>query len=326
MNKIKEDIKNHTFEKVYLLYGEEDFLREDYKKRLFRAVTGDDTMNTLVISGREFTKEEAEEFTNTLPFFAEKRVLLLEDTELFQHSSEGFSSWLETLPETAVVIFSETKIDKRNALYKKVNSIGYVSEFAFLNEDNRKKFILKELKEHDLKIQNEAFDLLLEYLPENLFDIQNELKKLIDYCLEKDFVTAEDVRTVVSPRLENRIFEMISDIASGDRKPALTKYYELLSLKEAPMKILSLLSREFYRLLVIKKSKSAGMSDSETVKALGIYPSILWKFKKEAAKFSEEMLFSIVNELLLTEYKIKTGDLADQTAIELLLFSLTEHK
>lgn len=48
MQTINEDIKNGTFKPVYLLYGEEAFLKQSYKKKLRAAITGDDTMTTII--------------------------------------------------------------------------------------------------------------------------------------------------------------------------------------------------------------------------------------------------------------------------------------
>ena len=45
MKTINQDIKEENFRPVYLLYGEEDFLRRAYKNRLKEAIVGDDTMN-----------------------------------------------------------------------------------------------------------------------------------------------------------------------------------------------------------------------------------------------------------------------------------------
>ena len=45
MQTLDEDIKKREFKRVYLLYGEENFLKRSYKNRLKEAVLGDDTMN-----------------------------------------------------------------------------------------------------------------------------------------------------------------------------------------------------------------------------------------------------------------------------------------
>ena len=49
MKQIAEDIKQNNFKQVYLLHGEERYLRRQYKDKLMHALSNDgDTMNTHV--------------------------------------------------------------------------------------------------------------------------------------------------------------------------------------------------------------------------------------------------------------------------------------
>ena len=55
MKKIQEQIKNRDFAKVYLLYGEEEYLKRYYKKQLVQAVLKDtDQMNYSAYEGKAF--------------------------------------------------------------------------------------------------------------------------------------------------------------------------------------------------------------------------------------------------------------------------------
>lgn len=55
MQTLNQDIKDKTFRKVYLLFGDEPFLVNSYKKRLREAITGDDTMITIILRARDRT-------------------------------------------------------------------------------------------------------------------------------------------------------------------------------------------------------------------------------------------------------------------------------
>ena len=107
MKRLASDIKNKSFLPVYLLYGDEDYLVSQYKNRLFQAASDGDTMNTMSVAGKDTDLMKLRDFTDTLPFFADRRVVLLEDTGLFKQASEGYDEWIEKLPPTACVIFSE---------------------------------------------------------------------------------------------------------------------------------------------------------------------------------------------------------------------------
>ena len=69
MQTINEDIKNGTFKPVYLLYGEEAFLKQSYKKKLRAAISGDDTMNYNYFEGKGLDVNELISLADTMPFF-----------------------------------------------------------------------------------------------------------------------------------------------------------------------------------------------------------------------------------------------------------------
>ena len=83
MQTLNEDIKNHTFKPVYLLWGEEVFLKRSYKNRLRQAITGGDTMNYNSFEGKGIDPAEIISLADTMPFFAEKRLILVEDSGWF---------------------------------------------------------------------------------------------------------------------------------------------------------------------------------------------------------------------------------------------------
>ena len=46
MQQLAQDIENRTFKRCYLLYGDEDYLRKQYKDKLLKALVAEgDTMN-----------------------------------------------------------------------------------------------------------------------------------------------------------------------------------------------------------------------------------------------------------------------------------------
>ena len=58
MQIINEDIKSGQFKPVYLLFGEEAFLKQSYKKKLKEAIAGDDTMNFNYFEGKGLDVKE----------------------------------------------------------------------------------------------------------------------------------------------------------------------------------------------------------------------------------------------------------------------------
>ena len=80
MKVINEDIKKGEFKSVYLLYGEEEYLKKQYKDRLKKAVAGDDTMNYSYFDGESANVKDILDVCETLPFFSDRRLVVMEDT------------------------------------------------------------------------------------------------------------------------------------------------------------------------------------------------------------------------------------------------------
>ena len=75
MKMLAEDIKNGSFKSSYLLYGEEAYLRTQYKNRLKNALADpSDTMNFSRFEGKGINPAEIISLAETLPFFAERRL------------------------------------------------------------------------------------------------------------------------------------------------------------------------------------------------------------------------------------------------------------
>ena len=108
MKTIDNDIKRQEFKKVYLLYGEERYLIRQYRDKLKKAMTSpDDTMNFSSFEGEDINVKEIIDLAETLPFFADRRVILIEDSKLFKKGSDELAEYLPTMPESTYFIFVE---------------------------------------------------------------------------------------------------------------------------------------------------------------------------------------------------------------------------
>ena len=100
MKSIQEDIKKQEFKPVYLLFGEEAYLRQQYKQMLLKAlVPENDTMNFSRYEGRKVEPRQIIDLAETMPFFASKRVILLENTGFFKNKCVELAEYLKQVPD-----------------------------------------------------------------------------------------------------------------------------------------------------------------------------------------------------------------------------------
>lgn len=163
MKNIDEDIKRGSFQPAYLLYGEEAYLKRQYKQKLKQALSDSgDSMNFSSYEGKNINPGELIDLAETLPFFADYRLILMEHTGVFQKPCEELADYMKHVPETTVFVFVEDEVDKRGKMYKAVKSVGRVVEFARQKDALLVQWVLARLKREGKKITQPVMQLFLE--------------------------------------------------------------------------------------------------------------------------------------------------------------------
>lgn len=318
MKQIKEDIKNHSFHSVYLLYGEERYLVSLYRDKLKDAVlAGSDEINFSGFQGSGVDLAELKSIADTLPFFHDYRLVLLEDTRLFKAAND-LADYLKVMPETTVLVFAEKEVDKRNKLYKYVAKNGVAAEMKAMSTGDIKKFIALRLHENGRKVRESTVQYFLERVDTSMLNVINELEKLIAYSFGREEVTPQDIDAVCCVQVTGELFKMLDAVAAGRQTEAIELYHDLLELKESPMSILYMLTRHFNILLQVKTA-GRDLSKGEIAKKVGVPPFAVGKYQAQCRSFSEEQLKRMLTECVDTEFDFKRGRLKDQIGVELLL-------
>ena len=126
----------------------------------------------------------------------------------------------------------------------------------------------------------------LEIVDNDMENIHQELEKLLCYTAERDVITEEDITQICSVHTENKIFDMINAVAMKNQREALRLYDDLLTLKEPPLRILALISRQFNTLLQIKALSVRGYTSSVIAQRTGMKEFIVKKNLGMTRKFS----------------------------------------
>lgn len=319
MQTLNEDIKTKQFKPVYLIYGEEDFLKQSYKKKLKEAITGDDTMNYNYFEGKGIDVGELISLADTMPFFSGKRLIILEDSGFFKGASEELAEYIPNIPETACLIFVENAVDKRGRLYKKVKDKGYAAEMKRQDASQLARWAGTILAQNGRRVTSATMDLFLERVGDDMEHIRTELEKLISYTMGNDVVTSEDVKAVTTVQVTNRIFDMVNAIVTGKTKLAMELYEDLLALKEPPMRILFLIARQFNQLLLVKELSAQGADKGSIASSLKLPPFVVGRMLPQVKAFTKEQILTYVTSCVDAEESVKTGRLSDRMAVELLI-------
>lgn len=320
MKRLKEDLKSGQLNQVYLLCGEEAYLKKYYKNELRKAlVSPDDTMNYAYYEGKGIAVNEVIDLAETLPFFSERRLIMMENTGLFKSSAPELADYLKEMPDTTFMIFIESEIDKRGKLYKAVQAKGCVVELNKQDEDTLYRWVAGYIKREGKQTDDSTIRYFLAKVGDDMENIQKELEKLFCYTLEKDRITKEDVEEICTEQITNQVFDMVNAVADKEQRKALDYYYDLLALKEPPLRILFLLSRQFKLLLEVKALDAQGVGRREIAEKVGLNPYVVGKYQSQAKAFKSSTLRSILEDSVTTEEQIKTGNITEILGVELFI-------
>ena len=325
MEKLAAELKNRTFRRVYLFYGEEKYLIRQYQSRLIETVLGDNAgMNLSVFEGKNADPKEIMSQAQTMPFFAEYRVILVQESGFYKKTPEGMAEYLAEIPDTAILLFVESDVDKRSRMFKQTEKNGRAVQFPRQRDVVLKKWVLSQLKREGKKITEPVLNTFLESTGDDMELISQELEKLLCYTMEKDVITAEDVKAVGVPAVGNHIFDMIDALAAKNRQRAMDLYLDLVRLREPPMRILFLIGRQFYILNRLKSMRKNGMGDKEMAAAAKIPPFAVKKNLAQAAKFTDEQIQNAIETCVQADADVKSGRLTDRMAVELVMATIAQ--
>ncbi len=323
MSIINSHIENNSFSRVYLMGGDEAYLVRQYKDKLIDALCDrNDSMNYMAYKGEKAVAEDIREFATTMPFFADRRVILVEDSEFFNKGNDGVEEFIQEIPETTVIVFVETNIDKRLKLYKLVQKEGTVVLFDTPGEATLLKWVKSLFTREGMNIDDEAVYGLVRGVGTDMNTLYNESMKLICYCMEKDRVTMDCVEKLCVNQVESKIFDMMDALSQRNAEKTMRLYDDLLKLREPAMRVLFLITRQFNILLKIKFAVEAGVQNSGIAGFAKIPPFTVKKYMEQCKGYTYKQLIHCVEMCQQADGSIKSGRMKDGLAVEMLIMEL----
>lgn len=320
MENLKKDIKNKQFHNIYLLCGEEDFLKRVYKQRLKAAIVENDSMNYNYFTEKNFELSDLIGICDTMPFFDDYRLVIVEESGFFKSAQEELNKYLDHIPKTTILVFVESQVDKRLALYKKVKAKGYVCEFKTPGERELLQWAFGFIRRDEKKIKEDTLKLFLKMVGDDMETISNELEKLLCYCMNQEVIRDEDVLEVCIKQIDVRIFDLFDALAEGNQKKTLDIYYELVENKEPLMRILFMLGRQFQQLAMVRELDKKGYPPKNMVALVGVKSEwVIKQLLRQARAFTFIQLKDAIKDCVKQEELVKTGGLDEKIAVESIL-------
>jgi len=323
---LRDELAAGVLGNLYLLYGEERFLVGHFAKTIEQAIKksthSDDEFYKDVFDGKEAARNVIAA-ADTLPFVPGRRLVLVRDSGLFaagrKDDSDFTADYLDKIPSDTVLLFVESSVDKRLKIFKRVNEIGRVLECERQTPSDLIKWLTRELKQKNVKIRHDLANLILSVCGTDMVTLYQETDKLAHYCGAGNEVTEADIRTIMTPTLESKIFALTKAMGQGQVKEAVKMYNTMLFLKESPFGILAMIIRQLRIILLCKAGTEAGVPKAKIAKDLGLRDFAVNEGMEQARRFTTEKLMELLTDCRDTDYNIKMGLMTQEMGIELLL-------
>ncbi len=325
MRTLDQDIKNHSFQPVYCIYGEESYLRRFYKEQIRAAVLNGDTMNYQLLEDKSATVSAIMEAADSLPFLSDYYLVIVQDSGLFSgKSGEKLIDYLSVMPESTVLFFIEKSVSDKNRLLAAVKEKGCVMQLKKPDDSEMTLRILKILNDEGKKIRKSTMNLFMDYADGSLDQIFCELEKLLSYVGERTVITSEDIEAVCSSESGARVYSLTDAVIDRNSDKAMSIYNDLLAQGTDPGSIFSNISSQFNQLLQIRLMSDEGLTQAAIASSLKLRSSyragILYR---KARSMGTDDLRSCVEICAELETSFKQGKMSQQLAAEYLLARLS---
>ena len=345
----------------YILHGDDEYsLNEQLAALRARLAGGDEAMaqlNTTVLDGRRLTMGELRHATDAIPFLADRRLVIVhgllgylvpqkkgrgrdrEDAEESDVQTEGLSAarkafldelsaYLPKLPDTTRLAFVEDRpLEDSHPIVKlaraeKDPEKAHVREFLLPKEWKLATWIRQRVRDKGGDFSGEAIALLDALVGLDLRLLDQEIDKLLLYADGRQ-VTGDDVRTLVSRAREASIFDLVDCVGNREADRALRLLHRMLEEEAEPLYLLAMLSRQVRILIQAKELQPQRLTRDQVASRLKLHPFVAKKGMEQAQNFDPDQLLEAHQLLVKTDWRIKTGQMEPELALDLLIVDLT---
>jgi DNA polymerase-3 subunit delta len=339
----------------YVFHGEDEFGSAEELSRLRAKLAGGDAamaeLNTTILDGKGLTLGELRHVCDAIPFMADRRLVIVHGLLSRLGSSrqargrvpskpaggtrnesllKELVAYLPGLPPTTRLIFVEGKaLQSSHPVLKLVAKEGkaigaYARLFTRPKEGELPGWILKRAKSKAGAISSEAAVMLAALGGNDLRLLDQEIDKLLLYADGRQ-ITTQDVQALVSRAREMSIFDLVDCVGRRQTDRALRLLHQLLDDGAAPLYLLTMLARQVRILIQVKELRAQGLAPTKIAGRLKLHPFVVEKGWAQAQNFRMAQLEAAYQQLVQTDWRIKTGQMPEILALDVLIVGLTRN-
>lgn len=302
------------------LTGENSFMLRGELNSLVRQFLGEHGDMALErLDGEEASFERLQEALQSLPFLANRKMVVLRSASLNKQFVEHAQRLLSELPDSTDLIFVEPKLDKRSSYYKLLKKDTDFRDFPELDRAGLARWLVAAAKAQGGALSPSDASYLVDRAGAGQQLLQHELEKLLLY---NPTVTKASIDLLIEPTPQSTIFELLEAAFAGNTKRAQQLYEEQRALKVEPQQIIAMLAWQLHILALVK---TAGNRTPDNIaREAKLNPYVVRKSAAIANKLTPLKLRQLIMGLLNIDRRLKRETLDADEALQTYLLFLSQ--
>ncbi|RKZ16862.1 DNA polymerase III subunit delta [bacterium] len=277
---LRGELKQGDFARVYLLAGPDNFRIEKTARWLReKALEGPmGELNAASAWGDETPPARIAQDASAYPMFGGQRFLWVRHAEGLPSGEaiEPLLAYLKNPVDSTVLVLTSAKLDKRLKLSAACAAAGRVVEFAALNAQELQAQVSSQARAHDIQLEAQAIQMLVDLVGEDLSEIDQELQKLALQGASGP-IGAEEVRQLVARSRAIDGFELADSLDQRRPEGLLRAWTELRRRGADPFGNAAILSWRLRQLVLLQELVSEGHPPRDAASLAGLPP---WQARK----------------------------------------------
>lgn len=334
MEIFEEELKKNNISNGYIFCGlDEELIKENINAIVNKIVDKDFMdLNYIKLDGMEATFNDIENACETMPFFADKKVVLVYRANFLKDKADkdatkvysDISKYIKDIPSSTVLIMYYLFNDKRDTPKKnrKLTTLDKYMKVVYCDKLKKDKYYKKVedlFRERGRTIGKVQLRYFAEKVQNNFDIIKREIDKLDNYATGRE-ITKEDIDKLILNKSDDDIFDLVEYISIRKVEMALDLLDQLLFKADQHMLIISSIQSHFKRLYEIKVYASKGKKVDFFMSKYRLPQFVCEKLINQSSKFSIKQLNQLIKVCVETENKLKSSTVEKQTEMELMLF------
>jgi len=328
---------------IHIFYGADDFSSREALNELKMGLCDQDVLvaGSSRFEGAKLRADEFESAVQSIPFFGEKRLIIVDGLlgrfetrekrsgvkksakalkETAPDLQTQFVRIINATPESSVLVLIEGDL-KPAGILKEISPKANIRIFPPLKGIQLENWAKKRITQAGGTISDEALKNLVRLVGGDLWIMKGEIEKLVLYAGGRG-IDVEDVKKLVGLSRESSIFTLVDFIIEGRLNLANQCTMELLETGAAPSYVFAMLARQLRLLVRARALMSNGQPDNSIQGALGLADYPFRKTIEQASRYSAPRLKVFYHHLLDADLSIKTGKYDDELALTILVSDL----